>query len=104
RRETREPESTPGAAPMSATSPPDATSTTDALDVGDGKPSPAFRPFVPATDSPPELTWSAIGLGTLLGIVFGASSLYLSLKVGLTVSASIPVAVLSIALYRALGM
>ena len=42
-------------------------------------------------------------MGTLLGIVFGASSLYLVLKVGLTVSASIPVAVISITLFRVLS-
>ena len=61
------------------------------------------RPYVSAADSPPELTVPALLLGTLLGVVFGASSLYLSLKVGMTVSASIPVAVLSIAIFRALG-
>ena len=85
---------------MSAQAPPELNSTTD---VGDGKPSPAFRPFVPATERPPELTWSAVGLGAILGIVFGASSLYLVLRVGMTVSASIPVAVLSITVFRALS-
>src|SRR3974390_3150067 len=50
-----------------------------------------------------ECTLRAIILGTLLGMVFGASSLYLVLKVGLTVSASIPVAVISLALFRALS-
>src|SRR5712664_3687473 len=48
----------------------------------------------------PEFTFRAIILGTLLGVVFGASSLYLVLKVGLTVSASIPVAVISLTLFR----
>ena len=48
----------------------------------------------------PEFTWPALLVGSLLGIVFGASSLYLVLKVGMTVSASIPVAVLSITLFR----
>lgn len=48
----------------------------------------------------PELTPRALFLGTLLGIIFGASSLYLTLKVGLTVSASIPVAVISMALFK----
>ncbi len=47
-----------------------------------------------------ECTLRALILGTLLGMVFGASSLYLVLKVGLTVSASIPVAVISLALFR----
>jgi putative OPT family oligopeptide transporter len=50
---------------------------------------------------PDELSLRSVLLGTLLGIVFGASSLYLVLKVGLTVSASIPVAVLSLALFGA---
>ncbi len=51
----------------------------------------------------PELTWSALLVGAVLGIVFGASSLYLVLKVGMTVSASIPIAVLSITLFRLLS-
>lgn len=62
-----------------------------------------FKPFVSASEQLPELTAKALILGTLLGIVFGASSVYLALKVGLTVSASIPVAVLSITVFRALG-
>lgn len=60
-----------------------------------------FKPFVPADEEPAELTPQALILGALLGIVFGASSLYLFLKIGMTVSASIPVAVLSITLFRA---
>ncbi len=64
---------------------------------------PPFRPFIAPSQNLPELTWSAVGLGAILGIIFGASSLYLSLKVGMTVSASIPVAVLSIALFRLFG-
>jgi putative OPT family oligopeptide transporter len=60
----------------------------------------SFRPYIPAETTVPELTPRALIVGTLLGIVFGASSLYLVLKVGLTVSASIPVAVISIALFR----
>src|SRR6201993_1671330 len=59
-----------------------------------------FKPFIPASAHLPELTWPHLITGTILGIVFGASSLYLVLKVGLTVSASIPVAVLSITLFR----
>jgi len=61
----------------------------------------AFRPFIPSEVKMREMTPVALILGTLLGIVFGASSLYLVLKVGLTVSASIPVAVISITLFRA---
>jgi putative OPT family oligopeptide transporter len=67
-------------------------------------PSPAvFQPFIPASATLRELTVPAVVVGTLLGIVFGASSLYLVLKVGMTVSASIPVAVISITLFRALS-
>jgi putative OPT family oligopeptide transporter len=62
----------------------------------------AFRPFIPASVQLPELTFLPLIVGTILGIIFGASSLYLVLKVGLTVSASIPVAVLSIAIFRGL--
>src|SRR5690349_19739642 len=59
-----------------------------------------FKPFIPASANPREGTLRAVILGTLLGIAFGSSSLYLVLKVGLTVSASIPVAVISITLFR----
>jgi putative OPT family oligopeptide transporter len=59
--------------------------------------------FIPASTSLRELTLLPVIVGTLLGIVFGASSLYLVLKVGLTVSASIPVAVISITLFRLLS-
>src|SRR5882724_11256352 len=59
-----------------------------------------FKSFIPASAHLPELTWPHLITGTILGIIFGASSLYLVLKVGLTVSASIPVAVLSIAIFR----
>jgi putative OPT family oligopeptide transporter len=60
------------------------------------------RPFVPAERDLPELTFVPIVVGVLLGILFGASSMYLVLKVGVTVSASIPVAVLSITIFRGL--
>jgi OPT family oligopeptide transporter len=60
----------------------------------------AFQPHIPPGATVRECTPRAIILGTLLGMVFGASSLYLVLKVGLTVSASIPVAVISLALFR----
>ncbi len=61
---------------------------------------PAYEPYIPATTIIPELSIGPLILGTLLGMVFGASSLYLVLKVGLTVSASIPVAVISITLFK----
>ncbi|WP_426335715.1 OPT family oligopeptide transporter [Pseudoduganella sp. R-31] len=58
-----------------------------------------FRPYIPDEARLPEMTFRALFLGTLLGMVFGASSLYLVLKVGLTVSASIPVAVIAITFF-----
>lgn len=61
---------------------------------------PAVRPYIPASANLPEFTFRALVMGVLLGMVFGASSLYLVLKVGLTVSASIPVAVIAITLFR----
>ena len=54
---------------------------------------PGFEPFIPDQTALREFTLRAVLTGAVLGIVFGASSLYLVLKVGLTVSASIPVAV-----------
>ncbi|MCP3101616.1 oligopeptide transporter, OPT family [Myxococcus sp. K15C18031901] len=60
-------------------------------------------PYVSADQSPTEMTLRGLVLGSVLGIVFAASSVYLAIKVGLTVSASIPVAVLSIAIFRTLG-
>src|SRR5881392_2451290 len=63
----------------------------------------AFRPYIPAGISLRELTPIPLIMGTVLGIIFGASSLYLVLKVGLTVSASIPVAVIAITLFRVLS-
>ena len=59
-----------------------------------------FASYVPATESPKEFSLGAILLGVLLGLVFAASSIYLALKVSLTVSASIPIAVLSITIFR----
>ena len=62
-----------------------------------------FRPYIPASAHLRELTIIPLIMGTFLGMVFGASSLYLVLKVGLTVSASIPVAVISITVFRVLS-
>jgi putative OPT family oligopeptide transporter len=59
-----------------------------------------FEPFILPATVMREFTARAVITGTILGILFGASSLYLVLKVGLTVSASIPVAVISLALFR----
>jgi putative OPT family oligopeptide transporter len=58
-----------------------------------------FKPYIPASANLPEMTPRALIMGIILGMVFGASSLYLVLKVGLTVSASIPVAVIAITLF-----
>ena len=62
-----------------------------------------FRPYIPPSAHLRELTPFPLVIGTLLGIIFGASSLYLVLKTGLTVSASIPVAVIAITLFRILS-
>ena len=62
-----------------------------------------FEPYIPAATELRELTPIPVIMGTILGAIFGASSLYLVLKVGLTVSASIPVAVISITLFRILS-
>jgi putative OPT family oligopeptide transporter len=66
-------------------------------------PKPEFEPFILPQTAMRELTVRAVLVGTVLGILFGASSLYLVLKVGLTVSASIPVAVISLTLFRSLS-
>src|ERR1051325_5764233 len=77
--------------------------TLDRVPVAEEQAHAAFRPYIPAAARLRELTPLPLIIGTLLGIVFGASSLYLVLKVGLTVSASIPVAVISITLFRILS-
>jgi putative OPT family oligopeptide transporter len=62
-----------------------------------------FQPYIPSETRMREFTPRAVIMGTALGMIFGASSLYLVLKVGLTVSASIPVAVIAITLFRLLS-
>ena len=62
-----------------------------------------FHPYTQAQESPAELTLRAIMLGALFGLLFGAVSVYVGLRAGLTVSASIPIAVLSISILRAFG-
>jgi putative OPT family oligopeptide transporter len=64
---------------------------------------PQHEPYILPQTVMREFTARALIVGVLLGLVFGASSLYLVLKVGLTVSASIPVAVISLALFRMLS-
>jgi putative OPT family oligopeptide transporter len=62
-----------------------------------------FQPYVSASRSPAEFTVKAIILGVLFGLLFGASTVYLGLRAGLTVSASIPIAVLAISVLKKLG-
>jgi putative OPT family oligopeptide transporter len=62
-----------------------------------------FRPFVDADEQLAEFSLRAVVLGALFGILFGAVSVYVGLRAGLTVSASIPIAVLSISILRAFG-
>jgi putative OPT family oligopeptide transporter len=64
---------------------------------------PAFQPFVSPHESRPEFTLRALLLGSFFGIVFGAVTVYVGLRAGLTVAASIPIAVLSISILRAFG-
>ncbi|HEY6271538.1 MAG TPA: oligopeptide transporter, OPT family [Terriglobales bacterium] len=64
---------------------------------------PKFQPYVPPGEIRPEFTFRAIFFGGLFGILFGAVTVYVGLRAGLTVSASIPIAVLSISVLRALG-
>src|SRR5437867_10102971 len=66
-------------------------------------PEPRFKPYVPASQSPAEFTLKAIIIGVLFGLLFGASTVYLGLRAGLTVSASIPIAVLAISVLKRLG-
>ncbi|HEX2342794.1 MAG TPA: oligopeptide transporter, OPT family [Vicinamibacterales bacterium] len=63
----------------------------------------AFKPYVSASQSPAEFTAKAVVLGALFGLIFGASTVYLGLRAGLTVSASIPIAVLAISVLKRLG-
>src|SRR5581483_1227525 len=62
-----------------------------------------FKPYIPAEQVIPEFTVKAVVLGALFGIIFGAATVYLALKAGLTVSASIPIAVLAIAVFKRIG-
>src|SRR5215204_3048880 len=62
-----------------------------------------WKPYVPASQSPAEFTAKAIVLGIFFGLLFGASTVYLGLRAGLTVSASIPIAVLAISILKKFG-
>src|SRR5205823_12778501 len=62
-----------------------------------------FQPYVSPDQAPPEFTRRALILGSIFGILFGGVTVYVGLRAGLTVSASIPIAVLSISILRAFG-
>ncbi|HYR46063.1 MAG TPA: oligopeptide transporter, OPT family [Thermoanaerobaculia bacterium] len=62
-----------------------------------------FRPYIADEQNVPEFTPKAIILGVFFGILFGAATVYLALRAGLTVSASVPIAVLAIAVFKKLG-
>jgi putative OPT family oligopeptide transporter len=64
---------------------------------------PEFEPFVSPSEDRPEFTFRALLLGSLFGIIFGGVTVYVGLKAGLTVAASIPISVLSISILRAFG-
>src|SRR5687767_4022868 len=64
---------------------------------------PESKPYVPASESPAEFTAKAVILGVIFGLIFGASTVYLGLRAGLTVSASIPIAVLAISVLKKFG-
>ena len=59
-----------------------------------------FKPYIPADRITPELTVTSIIVGVILAVVFGAANAYLGLRVGMTVSASIPSAVLAMGIIR----
>lgn len=59
-----------------------------------------FKPYIPASKITPELTAASIIMGILLAVIFGAANAYLGLRVGLTVSASIPAAVIAMGVIR----
>jgi putative OPT family oligopeptide transporter len=62
-----------------------------------------FKPFVAPEENRPEFTFRAVLLGCIFGLIFGAVTVYVGLRAGLTVAASIPIAVLSISILRAFG-
>ena len=62
-----------------------------------------FQPFIPAAQNPPEFTVRAVLLGSLFGLIFGAVTVYVGLRAGLTVAASIPIAVITISTLRYKG-
>ncbi|WP_444995567.1 OPT family oligopeptide transporter [Aliikangiella sp. IMCC44359] len=63
----------------------------------------SYPPYIPASESIAEFTFKSVGLGVLFGIIFGAANAYLGLRAGLTISTSIPVAVMAVAVFRILA-
>jgi len=61
-----------------------------------------FKPYIPAEKVTPELTVTSVIMGCILAVIFGAANAYLGLRVGMTVSASIPAAVISMGVIRVL--
>ncbi len=59
-----------------------------------------FKPYIPAEKVTPEITFTSIIMGVLLSVIFGAANAYLGLRVGMTVSASIPAAVIAMGVIR----
>src|SRR5712672_2162749 len=62
-----------------------------------------FKPYVPDNARVAEFTPKAVITGAIFGLIFGAATVYLALRAGLTVSASIPIAVLAIAVFKKIG-
>ena len=62
-----------------------------------------FKPYVPADQHLPELTWRAVILGAVLGLVFSAVTVYLGLKAGLTVAVNIPISIIAMAFFAAIA-
>jgi putative OPT family oligopeptide transporter len=77
--------------------------TKSAIEAPPGPMQPGFQPYVAPDRVIPEFTPKAILLGAVFGLIFGASTVYLGLRAGLTVSASIPIAVLAISVLKRFG-
>jgi len=60
-----------------------------------------YPPYIPASETLKEFTVRSVALGALFGIIFGAANAYVGLKIGITVTTSIPIAVLTVAFFRA---
>ena len=73
---------------------------TNLLDKGRGNKNTEFKPYIPAEKITPELTVTSVIMGCILAVIFGAANAYLGLRVGMTVSASIPAAVISMGVIR----